>query len=493
MRLLLVPALLLCGCLVPIVVGANAVCTPGADQSCNESPTMSAFAGHCESTGVCVCNPGFTPEPLTGRCAAAVGGPGGGGGGAGGTGGASGGSGGGTAGGGGGTDGGTGGGGASWQCTPGQDQTCNENLGMSAFAGVCQQNGTCLCQTGFRLAQSGRCVAGGCAGLAAPVRVTRFDGGSSIEYVVNDHLPDDGAVYLARLGTNGLSGWHPDGRIARATPGGTELPLTQAEKQPTNLQIVGTDLYFLEWSTATIKRVPLAGGAPVSVFTPSSLNPRIDQFTVLNGAIYWARFGSENSSGSVYRTTIATGATVALAAYTANITAFRVDQTGTYWIAEQHAAGGGGTWWTTLTEVKHGSDTPTELYHVTSTNWALSNLASDATSLYFYDRGSTSVTRLDKSSSANNPVLDGFEPLHLTLDGSTLYWLQNVCLQSSGGICLSWEGRVMKGPATGTASAGSGSLIATIAGGINAQALRVDDTCVYWDDPNIKGVFKMAK
>lgn len=42
-------------------------------------------------------------------------------------------------------------------CTPGMDQTCNENPGMNAFAGTCNANGTCTCKQGFALKPSGKC------------------------------------------------------------------------------------------------------------------------------------------------------------------------------------------------------------------------------------------------------------------------------------------------------------------------------------------------
>lgn len=43
------------------------------------------------------------------------------------------------------------------QCTPGQDQTCNENPGMDAFAGTCNANFTCTCKTPFTKKSSGKC------------------------------------------------------------------------------------------------------------------------------------------------------------------------------------------------------------------------------------------------------------------------------------------------------------------------------------------------
>jgi hypothetical protein len=43
-------------------------CTPGADQTCNDNPAVSALWGHCEATGVCTCNFGTTVSPTTGRC-----------------------------------------------------------------------------------------------------------------------------------------------------------------------------------------------------------------------------------------------------------------------------------------------------------------------------------------------------------------------------------------------------------------------------------------
>lgn len=42
-------------------------CTPGADQTCNDDPRVSALWGRCER-GVCRCNAGFEVNPSTGRC-----------------------------------------------------------------------------------------------------------------------------------------------------------------------------------------------------------------------------------------------------------------------------------------------------------------------------------------------------------------------------------------------------------------------------------------
>lgn len=42
-------------------------------------------------------------------------------------------------------------------CTPGQDQTCNENPAMNALAGSCNANATCTCNTGFSMHPDGKC------------------------------------------------------------------------------------------------------------------------------------------------------------------------------------------------------------------------------------------------------------------------------------------------------------------------------------------------
>ena len=53
-------------------------------------------------------------------------------------------------------------------CIVGSDQTCSESLSMSALAGTCRSDGTCLCNSGFSLSTtSGRCVASGVGGGSA--------------------------------------------------------------------------------------------------------------------------------------------------------------------------------------------------------------------------------------------------------------------------------------------------------------------------------------
>jgi hypothetical protein len=73
-RPLLIATLVLSACLEPVDVGTHdagsdggvSLCVIGMDQTCNELPTMSAFAGTCSATG-CVCASGFELGP-TRKC-----------------------------------------------------------------------------------------------------------------------------------------------------------------------------------------------------------------------------------------------------------------------------------------------------------------------------------------------------------------------------------------------------------------------------------------
>lgn len=47
--------------------GGGGVCTPGADHTCNDDPTMSAIAGVCRTDGTCDCSRTAT-NPRTGKC-----------------------------------------------------------------------------------------------------------------------------------------------------------------------------------------------------------------------------------------------------------------------------------------------------------------------------------------------------------------------------------------------------------------------------------------
>jgi hypothetical protein len=44
------------------------VCTPGADQTCNDNPAVSALLGVCMGDGTCACRPGAQRDPTTGKC-----------------------------------------------------------------------------------------------------------------------------------------------------------------------------------------------------------------------------------------------------------------------------------------------------------------------------------------------------------------------------------------------------------------------------------------
>ena len=54
-------------------------------------------------------------------------------------------------------DGGVADGNATGICTPGQDQTCNENPVISSLRGTCQPDGTCVCSSGAPSPSTGRC------------------------------------------------------------------------------------------------------------------------------------------------------------------------------------------------------------------------------------------------------------------------------------------------------------------------------------------------
>src|SRR4029079_5406598 len=47
--------------------GPHAVCTPGADRTCNDNPIISSIHGHCTDAGVCECGT-FGTNPDSGRC-----------------------------------------------------------------------------------------------------------------------------------------------------------------------------------------------------------------------------------------------------------------------------------------------------------------------------------------------------------------------------------------------------------------------------------------
>jgi hypothetical protein len=48
--------------------GGGPPCTPGLEQTCNDSPTVSSLFGTCSPAGKCVCRDGASLNPVTGRC-----------------------------------------------------------------------------------------------------------------------------------------------------------------------------------------------------------------------------------------------------------------------------------------------------------------------------------------------------------------------------------------------------------------------------------------
>jgi hypothetical protein len=47
---------------------ASTACTFGADETCNDDPTINAFWGSCQPNGTCLCKTGRSINPATGRC-----------------------------------------------------------------------------------------------------------------------------------------------------------------------------------------------------------------------------------------------------------------------------------------------------------------------------------------------------------------------------------------------------------------------------------------
>ncbi len=112
---------------------SSIVCSPGADHTCNEDPTVSIITGICNPDSTCTCNPGWD-KTASGRCAPSGGPPP--------------------------TTGTT--------CTPGMDQTCNDDLAMSALAGTCNPDGTCNCNPAYVKRSSGKCGANPSSGTCTP-------------------------------------------------------------------------------------------------------------------------------------------------------------------------------------------------------------------------------------------------------------------------------------------------------------------------------------
>jgi len=48
--------------------GVRTACTPGADQTCNDDPSLNSIHGVCQANGTCVCAVGGSLNPNTGKC-----------------------------------------------------------------------------------------------------------------------------------------------------------------------------------------------------------------------------------------------------------------------------------------------------------------------------------------------------------------------------------------------------------------------------------------
>ena len=121
---------------------------------------------------------------------------------------------------------------------------------------------------------------------------------------------------------------------------------------------------------------------------------------------------------------------------------------------------------------------------------ALRLRTSDATSLFYSDSSSYSVTRLDKTALTTSMALYGLQPGTVTIDGTDLYWTHVECTQMSGGSCIAWETLFKKSPIGGSIS---GTRLFSVPGRFSTRALRFDGTCIYWDDSRDRSISKMAK
>jgi hypothetical protein len=326
-----------------------------------------------------------------------------------------------------------------------------------------------------------------CTGVTQPSVVTQVNANGVSDYEVNDFLISSGTIYLARTASvGGTTGWNNDGRVAHvAANGGTEQPWTQSETWPDFLQLVGTDLYYLDATWGKLKRIHLANPAPPQVVfsnTGTTL-PTMNVYQVQGNDLFWAYTGASNATSSIWHTDMTTGQTDSITSGIDEIFAFKVDADGIYFVTSNQTANKSSLW-----TIPTGAMDPVDLYDID--NWeTLRGIVTDAQAVYTLDEYNQTIVRIDKTTHAATPVATVSDAITFTIEGNTAWWMQSVCVQPSVEGCLAKNIEIHRA----TLGATSSAVLTTIDGWFYPEHMRTEGSCLFWDDRRTRSISRLAK
>jgi hypothetical protein len=250
------------------------------------------------------------------------------------------------------------------------------------------------------------------------------------------------------------------------------FPATLVASNAGSYAIDSTNLYWTDTSAGTVMKVPLSGGASVTL--ASSALAR--EIAVDATSVYWAAADPNADGFCIFKVGLDGGTPTTLVSGLHDVPQrIRVDSTSVYWAFIFSGD---------MSKVDLNGGTPTTL----ATGVIVLDMAIDSTSIYWTDFTGT-VSKLGLS--GGSPValaLSQAPPAHgIAVDSTGVYWTtQSEQVWDGCSTTACQVGLLQK---TGLA----GGTAATLASGAQPWSIAVDSTSVYWTDTSAGLVLKAPK
>ncbi len=220
------------------------------------------------------------------------------------------------------------------------------------------------------------------------------------------------------------------GKVMKVAKSGGTPTVLASTPNPIGIAIDADNVYWTSYSNpncpesggpcapdGAVMKAPIAGGDTTPI---ASHLERVGSIAVDGTNVYWTVPGRNVMNGAVFRAPRAGGAPVALATHQWDVRdELVVSTSNVYWIQASQADGGGGN---ALVTVPIKGGTVTEIAH------ASGPLATDGTSIYFFDQNGI----MKRPFAGGAPVfIASAQPAAMAVDAANIYWSNQLMYDGS--------------------------------------------------------------